>query len=141
MGRRLWILAAVASAVGVASLFEVRQINALGVALVAGPYAAAVGLTAWAGRRHTGAAAVGLAEVVAMTGLSWWEATHRQTEGFEWEFNNDLQFACCCGSNWVVLSVVSVVALLLAQPPPAAGGSPPGGASDAEPGAAADGGA
>jgi hypothetical protein len=138
MGRWLWI-PAVAAAIGAASLAEVQQINALGVGVFAAPYVAAVMLTAWAGRRHTGAAVVGAAGAGVMASLSWWEATHRQTEGFEWEFNNALQFSCCLGANYLVLSVVAVAVPLLARPmPPTAGEAPGGAAPEAQPPAAAD---
>jgi hypothetical protein len=51
-----------------------------------------------------------------MAGLSWADALDRQTEGFEWRFNNALSGAMCCGANWLVLAAVGCVALVLAAP-------------------------
>lgn len=117
MGRWCLILATLAAAVGVASIAEVQQINTLGVAVFAAPYVAVVGLTVWAGQHHSGAAAVGAAGAGVMASLSWWEATHRQTEGYEWEFNNAMQFACCCGADYLVFLGVAFVVLVLARQP------------------------
>jgi hypothetical protein len=114
--KRLWIIAALAAIVGVASLVTFHQINAFGVVVFAAPYAAAVGITALAGQRHTGAAVISMVGAVVMSGLSWWEVAHRQTDGFEYEFNNDLQFSCCCGVNWFVLMLVAAIVLLLTKP-------------------------
>ena len=49
-----------------------------------------------------------------MAGLSWWDKLDRQTEGFEWQFNNALGGAICLGANFAVLSVVVCVVSIIA---------------------------
>lgn len=117
MRKRLWIIAALAAIVGLSSLVTVHQINALGIAIFAVPYAAAVGITALAGQRHTGATVISMVGAIIMSGLSWFEVTHRQNDGFEYEFNNSLQFSCCCGVNWFVLTLMAAIMMLLIQGP------------------------
>ncbi len=124
MRRWFWIPAALVAIAGSASLIEAEHITDFGVLIFAIPYLVAVVITAYAGRMNTVSTAVAFMGTCAMAGVSWWEATERMTEGFEWEFHNDLGFVCFCVFNYLmaIMLVTLVLALTLQEtetPPPA----------------------
>jgi hypothetical protein len=82
--------------------------------LLIGPHLCGVLLVTCFGPRQTWAGVVALAGSAVMTSLSWWDALDRQTDGFEWQFNNALSGMICCGANWLVLAVVACVASVVA---------------------------
>jgi len=82
--------------------------------ILIGPHLCGMLLVACFGPRHTWAGVVALAGSAVMTSLSWWDALDRQTEGFEWDFNNGLSGVICCGVNWLVLAVVACAASVVA---------------------------
>jgi hypothetical protein len=140
VGRRLWILALAFGVAGVCGLADLGIAAPAGKLLLVGPHAVGVALTVWTGRRRTAAGLVAVAGSAALAGLSWVDALGRQTEGFEWRFNNALQGAMCVGANWLVLSAVGCISLLLAAADPLFARSNSGpGPQVGEPGATPDG--
>jgi hypothetical protein len=144
VGQRLWLAALALALVGLASLVGIDGPSPLRLALYVLPYAAAIGLTAWGGRRRPLGAVAGLAGIGVMTAVSWLEAVAREGPGFEWRFNNAMQFACACGTNYLVLAATAIGTLAGVGPAlkvSSAGEEPVGVARvGAEPAAAADGG-
>lgn len=115
MRYRLWIVALVLAVVGVASLAETPPIGILGGVLLIVPYAAVVGITALAGRDHTGAAVLGVIGVGVMAGLAWYEVSQRTTEGTDPEIGHGFQFCGGCGAHYFVALNVAVLALALVR--------------------------
>lgn len=137
-GRWVWVPALACGVAGVCGLADLRNAEPAGRLLLLGPHAAGVALCTWAGRRRTVAGLVAVAGSAAMAGLSWTDALDRQTEGFEWRFNNVLQGTMCLGANYLVLAVVGCAAAALVDapdaPPPDDTGRPDGANGGAEPG-------
>jgi hypothetical protein len=113
VGRWLWVAALVACAVGVIGLVDLGPASLPKKLILLAPHLAGVGLTILGGRWCPTAAVVGLVGSVIMAGLTWWDALDRQTEGFEWRFNNEIGAFLCLGANNLVLTVVACVVSLL----------------------------
>lgn len=111
LARWLWVPALVVGLVGVCGLVDLGEADWLGVQLMLGPYALAVGYVAWAGRRKLTAGLLGLGAIMLMAASSRNDALNRQTEGFEWRFNNALSGMMHVGFNYVVLFFMGVLAL------------------------------
>jgi hypothetical protein len=112
-GQWLSVSALVCGVVGVCGLADLRDAMPIGKLLLIGPYVGGTTLAIWAGRRRVEAGALAVVGSVVMAGLSWADTLDRQTGGFEWQFNNALSGAVCCGINWLVLAFVASVTLIL----------------------------
>jgi len=99
--------------IGVIGLADLREAEWQGKLLLVTPYLAVVALTVWLGPHSPWAGVVAAGASAVMAGLSWCDTLDRQTEGFEWRFNNALSGAMCCGANWLVSMVTGCVALLI----------------------------
>src|SRR5688500_9362104 len=102
LGRWLWLPAAVCAIGGVLGLADLHRLELTGVMIYVLPHLLGVGMTALGGYHHFGAALVGLGGSALMAGLSWWDKLDRQTEGFEWQFNNAFGSWWCCWANYVL---------------------------------------
>jgi hypothetical protein len=111
--RWLWLPASAVAVTGIVGLADLAEVSWRGKLLFVGPHVAAAGLAVWPGQRLPWAAVVALCGLGTMAALSWWDRLDRQSEGFEWQFNNAFGGALCCIANYLVLAaVVCVVSLI-----------------------------
>jgi len=122
----MWVPALIVGLVGVCGLVDLGQADWLGAQLMLGPFALAVGYVAWAGRRKLAAGLVGLGAITLMAVNSWSDALNRQTEGFEYRFNNALSGAVHFWLNYLIVAFMGLLALgLVPWPNPFDEESPP----------------
>ena len=122
IGRRIWLLSAAVAVVGMCGLADFRAATLGGKLLLVAPHLGAVAVVAWVGGRGlpwTAVAALGGSSLMAF--FSWYDLLTRQTDGFEWRFNNSLGGEICCGANWFVPWAVCMAAIAAvawnAEPP------------------------
>lgn len=115
----LWLPASFCFCAGIAGILGLGDFwrpPLLGMLILAIPHLAGLVLTMWAGNITPYAGMTSLVGSGLMAGLSWCEKLTRQTEGFEFQFNNELAGMMCCGANYFVLMIATMVVVPMVIP-------------------------
>jgi hypothetical protein len=110
-----WVPAVVLCVVGLRGITPLEPNHPpgeVGRALLELPHLLGVVVVFLACRANLAAVVIALLGCAVGAYVPWLEQTSRQTEGFEYDFNNFLGWTMCCGANWGILLFSSIGVLV-----------------------------
>lgn len=112
----LCLLATAVFLIGILGIADPGKVDAGQLLFGAGPHVLGLALTCWMFWLHPTAGMISLGGALCAAGLQWWDTFGRQTEGFEWQFNNALSAGLTSYCNYlIVLITLCVTAVFMAR--------------------------
>lgn len=105
----LCLLATAVFLIGIIGIADPGKLDAGQLLFAAGQHVLGLALTCWMSWLHPTAGMISLVGALCVAAMQWSDTLGRQTEGFEWQFNNALYAGLTSYCNYLIVLVTLCV--------------------------------